>query len=304
MEGDLDLVTAYFPEKISPHFLSQIHSDDPLDPIGLQFFANHQESLWQDFELSDPTEDEGFSKLEGLVHRYPDRVLLKPIVICPMHCRFCFRKDQLSGKEGKEGLVLHPKKLAQALDYIKNNTQIFEVILTGGDPLLLSDRKLMQLMQAIASIDHVALIRIHTRMVLGVPDRITPGLIQALSCGKPVFIAIHVNHSNEFTPQGCEACALLSNAGIMLLSQSVLLNQVNDSVESLEALFRSCIRNRIKPYYLHHLDPVVGSAHFAVSLEKGKALMRCLRGRLTGLAQPLYVTEQPKGRGKIPVEWI
>jgi lysine 2,3-aminomutase len=272
---------------------------DPHDPVARQFVPSEAELDTQPQELADPIGDDAHSPVVGIVHRYPDRVLLKLTQICAVYCRFCFRREMVGpGKPGALGRAA----LEAALDYIRSHREIWEVILTGGDPLVLSPRRLREVMKALAAIDHVKVVRIHTRVPVAEPPRITRELVRALKVkGKPVYIAVHANHPRELTPAAREACGRLADAGFPLLGQSVLLAGVNDTPEVLGDLMRALVECRIKPYYLHHADLAPGTAHLRTDIETGQALMRTLRGRFSGLCQPTYVLDIPGGHGKSPI---
>jgi len=232
-----------------------------------------------------------------VVHRYPDRVLLKLVNACAVYCRFCFRREMVG--PGRGGLSR--AALAAALDYIEATAQIWEVILTGGDPLVLSPRRLKAAMTRLAAIDHVKVIRVHTRMPVAAPERVSAALVRALRTDKATFVVLHANHPRELTRQARAACARFVDAGIPMLSQSVLLRGVNDDVETLGALLRALVECRIKPYYLHHADLAPGTAHFRTTIGEGQSLMRALHGRYSGLCQPAYVLDIPGGYGKSPI---
>jgi lysine 2,3-aminomutase len=276
-----------------------IDSNDPADPIARQFVPNPAELLRRKNEMDDPTGDSVFSPVEGIVHRYPDRVLLKLLHLCPVYCRFCFRRTSV-GKQGSFHLA--PRALAAAIAYISGLSTIWEVILTGGDPLTLSPRRLADVVGMLKAIDHVRVLRLHTRVPVADPASVTqdlPGIL--LSSGKTVYVALHANHPRELTQPARAACARFIDAGIPMVSQSVLLAGVNDDIDTLTALMRAFVEARIKPYYLHHLDPAPGTSHFRVPIAKGQQLMRELRGRISGLCQPHYVLDIPGGHGKSPI---
>ena len=268
------------------------------DPIARQFVPSGAEAEVSALELADPIGDEARSPLKGIVHRYPDRVLLKPLHVCPVYCRFCFRRE----KVGPGGEALSADELAAALAYIRSRPEIWEVILTGGDPLMLAPRRMAELMAALDAIPHVAIVRLHSRVPIVDPDRVTGDLVRALKPGRiGVWLAVHCNHARELAPSTRAALARLADAGLPLMGQTVLLKGVNDDVETLEQLMRALVTARVKPYYLHHPDLVRGTGHFRVSIERGQALVKALRGRLSGLAQPTYVLDVPGGHGKVPV---
>jgi lysine 2,3-aminomutase len=253
----------------------------------------------QDGEASDPIGDDAHSPVEGIVHRYPDRVLLKLVHVCPVYCRFCFRREMVG--PGKRP-TLSRAALDAALDYIRTHPEIWEVILTGGDPLILSARRLREVTRALATIDHVKVIRVHTRVPVVAPDRVTAELVRALKVkGQSTYVVLHANHPRELSAPAREACARIVDAGIPMLSQSVLLRGVNDDAETLGALMRAFVENRIKPYYLHHGDLAPGTAHLRTEIAEGQDLMRALHGRLSGLCQPTYVLDIPGGHGKSPI---
>jgi lysine 2,3-aminomutase len=284
---------------VTPEMVSLIDRTDPTnDPIARQFVPSGAETEIVPEELADPIGDEARSPVKGIVHRYPDRVLLKPLHVCPVYCRFCFRRE----KVGPGGEALSADELDAAIAYIRERPAIWEVILTGGDPLMLAPRRLAELMAALDAIPHVAVVRVHSRVPIVDPERVTDELVQALRPGRVgVWMGVHCNHARELTAGSRTALKRLAEAGLPLMSQTVLLKGVNDDVETLEQLMRALVTARVKPYYLHHPDLVRGTGHFRVSIEEGQALMRALRGRLSGLAQPTYVLDVPGGHGKVPV---
>ena len=284
---------------ITPEMLALIDRADPLhDPVGRQFVPSAAETEVSADELADPIGDEALSPVKGIVHRYPDRVLLKPLHVCPVYCRFCFRRE----KVGPGGEALSAAELEVALAYIRAHPEIWEVILTGGDPLMLAPRRLGELIAALDAIPHVAVVRIHSRVPVVDPGRVTAELLAAIKPRRAgLWIGIHCNHASELTPEARSALALLADSGIPLMGQTVLLHGVNDDVATLEELMRALVSARVKPYYLHHPDLVRGTGHFRVTVEEGQALMKALRGRLSGLAQPTYVLDVPGGHGKVPI---
>lgn len=296
--AELKKVATRYAVAITPAMADLIDPADPHDPIARQFVPDMRELETSTEERGDPIGDNAHSPVEGIVHRYPDRVLLKVVNACAVYCRFCFRREMIG--PGRGGLS--PAGLATALNYIGANSKIWEVILSGGDPLILSARRLKHLAARLAVIDHVKVIRVHTRVPIVAPERISTALVRALRLkNKATFVVVHVNHSRELTAKARAACAALIDAGIPLLSQSVLLRGVNDDVETLGALMRALVECRIKPYYLHHADLAPGTAHLRTSIAEGQALMRALRGRYSGLCQPAYVLDIPGGHGKSPI---
>jgi len=282
---------------ITPSVAETIASADPSGGVARQFVPTLAEMVETADELTDPIGDDAHSPIKGIVHRYPDRVLLKPVHVCPVYCRFCFRRERV----GPGGEALTKAELSAALDYIRADPEIWEVILSGGDPLVLSPRRLADIRDSLEAIDHVRVVRIHSRVPVVDPLRVTPALVGALRRPKPTYIVIHANHADEFTEAARSACARLADAGLPLLSQSVLLRGVNDEPASLARLLRTFVENRIKPYYLHHCDLARGTGHFRTSIADGQQLMRTLRGRISGLCQPTYVLDIPGGHGKVPV---
>jgi lysine 2,3-aminomutase len=293
----LKSVASRYAVAITPAVVDLIDGADPRDPIALQFVPDERELETHAEESADPIGDAAHSPVPGLVHRYPDRVLLKVVNACAVYCRFCFRREMVGPGRG----ALTGKALAAALDYIARAPKIWEVILTGGDPLVLPPRRLKDLMTRLAAIDHVKVIRLHTRIPVVAPERVTPALLRALRTGKATYIVLHANHPRELTEEARAACARVVDAGIPMLSQSVLLRGVNDDVETLGALMRALVECRIKPYYLHHADLAPGTAHLGTSIVEGQVLMRALRGRYSGLCQPQYVLDIPGGHGKSPI---
>lgn len=283
---------------VTPEIAALIDRGDPDDPIAAQFVPRAAELINVPGENGDPISDAAFSPLQGLVHRYADRVLLKIVSVCPVYCRFCFRREMVGpGGEGLSGPALEA-----ALDYIASRPDINEVILTGGDPFMVSPRRARELTGRLAAIDHVKIVRWHTRVPMVDSARVTPDFVAALRApGVATWVAVHANHPREFTPAACAALARLADAGIALVSQSVLLKGVNDNLETLSALMRAFVANRVKPYYLHHPDLAPGTSHFRNTIAQGQALMRVLRTTTSGLAQPLYVLDVPGGALKAPL---
>jgi lysine 2,3-aminomutase len=295
----LEKVTARYAVAVTPEMLGLIDAPDPADPIARQFVPDARELEQRPEELADPIGDERFAAVPGVVHRYPDRVLLKLTHLCPVYCRFCFRRETV-GPDGPP--PLSGEALDKAVAYIDRDPGIWEVILTGGDPFMLSPRRLADVTQRLGAVPHVKVLRWHTRVPVVDPGRVTQELIDALkSSDKTVYVAVHANHARELTEAARAACGRLADAGVPLVSQTVLLRGVNDDAETLAALMRAFVEARIKPYYLHHPDLAPGTAHFRLSIEEGRAIVAELRGRLSGLAQPTYVLDIPGGHGKVPV---
>lgn len=298
-EPALAAVAARYAIAITPAMAGLIDPGAAADPIGLQFLPDPAELETASGETADPIGDHARAPLPGLVHRYPDRVLLTPTFACAVYCRFCFRRERVGpgGRGGAPG----PAELEAALAYIRARPEIREVILTGGDPLTLAPRRLAGIVDALDAMPHVRVIRVHTRVPVVAPERVDAALLGALESDTALFMAIHANHPREFTPAARAALRRLTRAGIPLVSQSVLLKGVNDDPATLEALMRAFVENRVKPYYLHHLDAAPGTARFRVPLARGRDLVGSLRGRVSGLAQPDYVLDIPGGHGKSPI---
>jgi lysine 2,3-aminomutase len=290
-------VTRRYALALTADIAELIDPDDPDDPIARQFVPEPAELEVRPEEMADPIGDGTHSPVAGIVHRYPDRVLLKPIHVCAAYCRFCFRREMVGHKR-----TLSRSELQGAIGYIRAHPEIWEVILTGGDPLVLSARRLQHLMAALAAIEHVKVIRVHTRVPIVDPAQVTPSLVRALKRpGGATYMMLHVNHPRELSSKARAACSRLIDAGIPMLSQTVLLRNVNDDAAVLEELMRRLVENRVKPYYLHHCDLAPGTAHWRTGIDEGQALMRSLRGRLSGLCQPTYVLDIPGGYGKSPI---
>ncbi|MBL8838931.1 MAG: lysine-2,3-aminomutase-like protein [Alphaproteobacteria bacterium] len=292
----IDRIAARYAVAVTPALVDLIDPADAADPIARQFLPDPAELVTTAAERSDPIGDDVHEKLPGVVHRYPDRVLLKPLHTCPVYCRFCFRREVVG-----QGKGLTAAELERAYAYIRADKAIFEVILTGGDPLILSPRRLGAIVRALGAIEHVSVIRIHSRVPVAEPERVTDALVASLATDKALFVALHCNHARELSASARAACRRIVAAGIPMLGQTVLLKGVNDSPEALEALLRALVATRIKPYYLHHADLAPGTARFRTGIAEGQALMRALRGRVSGLAQPTYVLDIPGGFGKVPI---
>jgi lysine 2,3-aminomutase len=287
---DLEKVAARYAVAVTPAMAALIDPDDPDDPIARQFIPSAAELVSQQSESADPIGDHVRSPVTGIVHRYPDRVLFKLVHVCAVYCRFCFRREMVG--PGK-GTGLSPGAYDNALAYIRAHSEIWEV--------MLSPRRLAEIMADIAAIDHVRIIRIHTRVPVADPARISREMIKALKVkGATTWVALHANHARELTDKARAACAGIIDAGIPMVSQSVLLRGVNDNAAALEALMRAFVECRIKPYYLHHGDLAPGTSHLRTTLAQGQELMRALRGRVSGLCQPDYVLDIPGGHGKAP----
>lgn len=298
-QAEIEPVAARYAVAVTPAMAALIDRADPADPIARQFVPDAAELVVLPEERADPIGDHAHSPVEGIVHRYPDRVLLKAVHVCPVYCRFCFRREMV----GPHGLgTLSPEALEAALGYIADHPEIWEVILTGGDPLMLSPRRLSEIMERLQTISHVKIVRLHTRVPVAEPERVDEALVAALGAsGKPTYVAVHANHPRELTPGARAACDRLVDAGMVMLGQSVLLRGVNDDPDVLAELMRAFVETRIKPYYLHHPDLAPGTSHFRLGIAEGQALVAALRGRVSGLCQPTYVLDIPGGYGKSPI---
>ena len=290
----LEEVTEEFRLRLTPEMR---HAATASAAVARQFVPSAEELLETPADLLDPIGDEVHAPVPGLTHRYPDRVILHVTKTCEVYCRFCFRRETV-GATGH----LPADALEAALSHIAATPAIWEVILTGGDPLVLSPRRLGDLMARLAAIDHVQVVRFHSRVPVVAPDKITEGLLSALTATRLTpWMVIHTNHADELTPAARAAIGRLAGAGIGLLSQSVLLRGVNDSVAALSNLFRALYQLRVKPYYLHHCDLARGAGHFRTTIAEGQALMAALRGHLSGPCLPTYVLDIPGGHGKAPI---
>lgn len=298
----IEKVMEKYAVSVTDAVMETIDLANPHDPVGLQYLPSAKELVTTAREREDPIGDDAYAPVKGIVHRYPDRVLLKPVHVCAVYCRFCFRRE----KVGPGSEMLSAEALEAALDYIRQTPVIWEVILTGGDPFVLSPRRLSAIMTALNAIEHVKVIRFHTRVPVADPSRVTDELVAALASKKAVYVVIHANHANELTDKVRVSLRRISSAGIPLLSQSTLLKGVNDHPDTLENLFRALTALRVKPYYLHHPDLAPGTSHFRLTIDQGRAATTPLRGKLSGIAQPLYVLDIPGGYGKVPAgqAWI
>ncbi|MGE3142625.1 MAG: lysine-2,3-aminomutase-like protein [Hyphomonadaceae bacterium] len=284
---------------ITPAMAALIDCSDANDPIARQFEPSAAELSVQPEELSDPIGDHAHTPVEGIVHRYEDRALLKLTHVCAVYCRFCFRRDMVGPGRAKP---LSRAALERAFAYIAATPSLWEVILTGGDPFLISARRAREITERLAAIAHVKVIRWHTRVPIVEPARVSTAFARALRTAQAAsWVAVHANHPRELTPAARAAIGRLVDAGVPVVSQSVLLKGVNDTVETLEALMRAFVEARVKPYYLHHLDLAPGTGHFRVDVETGQTLVQALQDRASGLAQPAYVLDLPGGHGKAPL---
>lgn len=296
---DIETVTQRYALAITPDVAKLIDPADPEDPIARQFVPSAHELETTPEERADPIGDHAHTPVRGVVHRYPDRVLLKAVHLCPVYCRFCFRREMV-GPQG-DGMMT-AEELEAAVAYIHSRGEIWEVILTGGDPLVLSPRRLREIMHGLATIPHVKIVRFHTRVPVVDPLAVNEDLVDALTAsGKTTYIALHANHPRELTDAARSACARMIDRGIAMVSQTVLLKGVNDDPALLADLMRAFVETRVKPYYLHHPDLAPGTSHFRLDIAEGQRILAALRGRLSGLCQPTYVLDIPGGHGKAPL---
>jgi lysine 2,3-aminomutase len=289
----LEAVTARYPMRISRYYLDLIETIG--DPIWRQCVPDLSEL--NDEGLADPLGEENLSPVAAVIHRYPDRVVFLVSGSCASYCRFCTRKR----KVGCSGMSISFRDLRDGIDYIAATPQIRDVILSGGDPLLLPDAVLGDLLARIHAIPHVEMIRIGSRVPVVLPARITDKLCRLLKRFSPLYLNTHFNHPREITAQASEACAKLADAGIPLGNQTVLLRNVNDDPQTINELFRGLLKIRVKPYYLHQMDLACGTAHFRTPVATGLAIIKSLRGPLSGMASPHYVIDLPGGKGKVPL---
>ncbi len=279
-------------------YLDLIDWSDPNDPLRKQVVPSEKELEWLPCESKDPIGDHLHTPIPRVVHRYPDRALLYPTLQCAISCRYCFRKDSLNTDQG----VFSHEIMKPALKYLESQKQICEVILSGGDPLMISDTDLAWLVTQLERIPHLRLIRVHTRIPAVLPQRITLDMVKALQGRLMVCIVIHINHPREITPENIKACRILREVGVMLLTQSVLLKGINDDADTLATLFREVTYELgAKPYYLHHCDLGRGLGHFRTSIDAGLSLMEKVKGKVSGICLPQYVLDLPEGHGKVPL---
>ncbi len=287
-------VESLYPIRINDYYRSLIN--DPKDPIGLQVIPDPAE--WMDADSpADPLGEDEDSPVPAIVHRYPDRVLFLVTNQCPIYCRYCTRKRLVGKPEG----VVSREEIRQGIDYIREHPEVRDVILSGGDPLMLKDDVLEEILSGLRSIEHLEIIRIGTRVPSALPQRVTPDLCRMLSRFHPLYMNLHFNHPREITPESSEACRLLADAGIPLGCQTVLMKGINDDAEILGKLFKGLLKIRVKPYYLYQADLTRGANHFRTPVDQGIAIMKELQGNISGMAIPHFVIDAPGGGGKIPV---
>jgi lysine 2,3-aminomutase len=286
------------PLAITPYYAGLLDAGDPAQPLRRSVVPVNDEYLNSPGEAGDPLGEEDDTPVPGLVHRYPDRVLFLVTHFCSTNCRYCTRSRIVGSEHGEAGMK---RRWQRAIAYIENTPRVRDVLLSGGDPLTLSDEKLDWLLGRLRKIRHVELIRIGTKVPVVLPQRVTPALVRTLKRYHPLWLSIHFTHPRELTRETATACARLADAGIPLGSQTVLLSGINDSVDTMKDLVQGLLRFRVKPYYLYQCDPILGSAHFRTPVEKGLQIIEGLRGHTTGYAVPTYVIDAPGGGGKIPL---
>jgi lysine 2,3-aminomutase len=290
----LEEVAAQYPMRVNPYYLGLIKEVD--DPIWRQAVPSEQE-VHDSVCYADPLEEENQSPVPNLVHRYPDRALFLVCSECAMYCRFCTRKRKVGG----ESMRVNRDTIESGLDYLSEHVEIRDVIVSGGDPLLLSDEKLDWILTRLRAIPHIEIIRIGSRIPVVLPQRITMGLIRVLRKHQPIYLNTHFNHPDEITETSAKACTRLADAGIPLGNQTVLLRGVNDDPTVMKRLMQRLLTIRVRPYYIYQADMVQGTDHFRTSVEEGIEIIRALRGHTSGLGVPAYVIDAPGGGGKIPI---
>lgn len=287
----------HFRMAITPYYLTLINPDDPFDPVRLQAVPSYMEAVHKEEDLLDPLEEDADSPVPGLTHRYPDRVLFLITDMCSMYCRHCTRRRLAGQKDGARSI----SDIDACIDYIRSKPMIRDIVLSGGDSLLMDEDRLEYIIKKLREIDHVEIIRLGTRTPVVMPQRITPQLCDMLKKYHPIWLNTHFNHPQEITEESRQACELLTNAGIPLGNQSVLLRGVNDCVHVQRKLVNALVYIRVRPYYIYQCDLSLGISHFRTPVSKGIEIIEGLRGHTTGFAVPTYVVDAPGGGGKIPV---
>jgi lysine 2,3-aminomutase len=282
------------PFAITPYYLDLIQPTNPHDPIRKTVVPHLSEFMTSPEEMVDPCGEDSHMPVPGLVHRYPDRVLFLVNETCSVYCRYCTRSRLVGRGE-------HEVDFQAAYDYLKAHTEIRDVLISGGDPLVMSDEKLERILTNLRAIPHIEIVRIGTKMPVVLPQRITPALVNMLKRFHPFYMSIHFLHPAEITPEVTEACNRLADAGIPTFSQTVLLAGVNDDPEVMKTLMKKLLLLRVRPYYIYQCDPVQGTSHFRTTVQKGLDIMEHLRGHMTGYGVPTYVIDAPGGGGKVPV---
>jgi len=282
---------------ITPYYASLMDPDDPMCPIRMQAVPSINETHILPYEMADPLDEERESPVKNIVHRYPDRVLFLVTHMCSMYCRHCTRRRTV----GEEDTFITEAEMEAAVDYIAKNPQIRDVLISGGDPLTMSDNRLEKIISRLRKIEHVEIIRIGTRVPVVMPMRITPELLNMLKKYQPIWINTHFNHPKELTPDSVKACADIVDAGIPLGNQSVLLRNINDNTETMKELLLKLVKARVRPYYLYQCDLSQGLGHFRTRVETGIDIIQNLTGSISGYAVPKFVIDAPHGGGKVPI---
>lgn len=294
---DINKCLEHFRMAITPYYASLMDPGDPMCPIRMQAVPTISETQIGLYELADPLDEERDSPVKNIVHRYPDRVLFLVTHMCSMYCRHCTRRRTV----GEEDYVINDAEVDAAVDYIAKNSNIRDVLLSGGDPLTMSDARLEKIIAKLRNIEHVEIIRIGTRVPVVMPMRITPDLLNMLKKYHPIWINTHFNHPKELTPEAVKACSDIIDAGIPLGNQSVLLRNINDNTEIMKELLLKLVKVRIRPYYLYQCDMSQGLSHFRTKVETGVEIIQNLTGNISGYAVPKFVIDAPHGGGKVPI---
>ena len=294
---DISKCLEHFRMAITPYYASLMDSNDPMCPIRMQAVPTINETRIGPYELADPLDEERDSPVKNIVHRYPDRVLFLVTHMCSMYCRHCTRRRTV----GEEDFVISDAEVDAAVDYIAKNPNIRDVLLSGGDPLTMSDARLEKIISKLRNIEHVEIIRIGTRVPVVMPMRITPDLLAMLKKYHPIWINTHFNHPKELTPEAVKACSDIVDAGIPLGNQSVLLRNINDNTETMKELLLKLVKARVRPYYLYQCDMSQGLSHFRTKVETGVEIIQNLTGNISGYAVPKFVIDAPHGGGKVPI---
>ncbi len=295
-ESAIQRLGGHLPVGITPYYASLIDPDDPDDPIRRTMIPTTAEFVRAPGEADDPLDEDGHMPVPGLVHRYPDRVLFLVTSFCATYCRYCTRA-RMVGQTGE--YHFNDAQYQQALDYLAEHTEVRDVLISGGDPLTITDDRLERLLTRLRAIPHIELVRIGTKVPAVLPQRITPALTRMLRRFHPLWISVHFMHPAELTPEVAQACQRLADAGIPLGSQTVLTRGVNDDVATMKRLVQGLLKIRVRPYYLYQCDPISGSGHLRTSIDKGLEIISGLRGHTSGYACPTYVIDAPGGGGKI-----
>lgn len=298
-KSDIEKCLELFRMAVTPYYASLINPDDPDDPVRKQAIPSIAETYPCENDLNDPLNEEGDSPVPHVVHRYPDRVLFIVTLKCSMYCRHCTRRRTV----GEEDRIISEKELSCAIDYIRSRNEIRDVLISGGDPLIMSDERLEHIVSSLRAIPHVDIIRIGTRIPVVMPMRITDGLLMMLKKYQPVWINTHFNHPREITEYAMQACTAIVDSGIPLGNQSVLLKGINDNSEVMKELLLKLVHMRVRPYYLYQCDLSRGIGHFRTSVDCGIKIMHELTGNISGYAIPKYVIDAPMGGGKIPINY-